>query len=158
MNEDRINELKDALRILVELIAQRGEPLFDDLRALLVQAMEHVATRIQELRAEQVPPTPIPELEPGPYPSSNINAFQFNPKTKELIVKFQDKYPGQNGPIYSYAGVPDFIFDVFRRGAVGPKTSGKNAWHRWKKGVTPSLGAAMNALIKNGGFSYRRLN
>lgn len=159
MNEQRIEELKSALREIMQLIVARGEPLSDDLKLVLAQVMEHVATRIQQLRQEEAAPPPItpPPLEAGPYPSSNINAFKYDPKEQRLFVKFQDKYPAQNGPVYKYEGVPSFIFDVFRRGAVGPKTSGANRWHRWQKGVTPSLGAAMYALIKQGGYPYQRL-
>jgi hypothetical protein len=158
MNEEQIEELKNALREIVQLVIARGEPLSDDLKMVLAEVMEHVATRIQELRQEaQAPPPQTPPLEPGNFPSSNINAFNYDPKTQKLFVKFQDKYPSQNGPVYQYDGVPNFIFDIFRRGAVAPKTSGRNAWHTWKRGVTPSLGASMAALIKNGGYAYNRL-
>lgn len=156
MNEQAINQLKEGVRAVIQMIVERGEPLSDELKGLLAQAVEHVATRIQELRAEGAPQPEI-ELPPAPYPSSNIHAFQYDPKSKKLIVKFQDEYPKTNGPVYAYDNVPEFIYEIFSRGAVGPKTSGKNRWHRWKKGVTPSLGAAMSALVKKGGFPYRRL-
>lgn len=110
---------------------------------------------IEEQSKKYGPEIPIP---PAPYPSSNINGFQYDPESKQLLVKFQGKYPQQNGPVYKYEGVPDFIFNVFSRGAVAPKTSGRNAWHTWKKGVTPSHGAAMAALIKNGGYQYQRMS
>jgi KTSC domain-containing protein len=163
MNEQQIHELKDSLRQIMQMIVERGEPLSDDIRYALAQVIQHVANRIQELRQEEeqgtagLPPTK-PDVEPAPFASSNINAFKYDPKSGNLQVKFQDKYPGQNGPVYAYSGVPKFIFDVFSRGAVGPKTSGQNAWHRWRKGVTPSLGAAMNALIKDGGYPYQRIS
>jgi len=107
-----------------------------------------------------ISPSAIPAnvpIQPAPHESSNINGFNYNPETQELYVKFQDKYPGQNGPVYAYEGVPEYIFDIFRRGAIAPKTSGKNAWHRWKRNVAPSHGASMWALIRAGGFPYRRL-
>ena len=100
----------------------------------------------------------IPKLQQAPHESSNINAFRYNPENQQLFVKFQGKYPQQNGPVYKYEGVPDFIFNVFSRGAVAPKTSGSNQWHTWRKGVTPSHGAAMAALIKNGGYPYQRMS
>jgi hypothetical protein len=107
-----------------------------------------------------IPPTggPVPQLDQAPHESSNINAFRYNPKSGQLFVKFQGKYPQQNGPVYSYEGVPAYIYDIFRRGAVAPKTSGKNQWHTWKKGVTPSHGASMYALIKQGNFPYKRIS
>lgn len=164
MNEQRIEEIKNALREIVGLITASGKPMSEEVKQLLGQVMEHVANRIQELRAEESPseemqPPPIsPQTETANFPSSQIHAFKYDPKNKNLVVKFQDKYPGTNGPVYAYSGVPEYIFDVFRRGAVAPKTSGRNAWHKWKEGVTPSLGASMAALIKNGGFQYQRLS
>jgi hypothetical protein len=160
--EDQINALKQALRDVVQAITDRGEPLSDQLKEMLAQVFQHVEKRILELREEQeltsATTAPTPQLTPGPFPSSNINSFKYDPKNGRLLVKFQGEYPQQNGPVYSYDKVPPFIFDVFRRGAVAPKTSGKNAWHSWKKGVTPSLGAAMHALVKLGGYSYQRVS
>lgn len=162
MNEERIEELKNALREIMQLVVSRGQPISDNLKAKLTQVMEHVAQRIQQLRAEEESPVeglqPTPQLEPGPYPSSNINSFKYDPKNQQLYVKFHGSDSADSGPVYGYTGVPEFIFDVFRRGAVGPKTSGKNKYHQWFKGVTPSLGASMNALIKNGGYQYQRLS
>lgn len=160
MNEQRIQYLKNALRDIMAMIVERSQPLNEDFKLVLAQVMEHVADRIQSLRQEGSVEglAPTQELESSPHPSSNINAFRYDPKSGRLIVKFQDKYPSQNGPVYSYEGIPKFIYDVFSRGAVGPKTSGQNAWHKWRKGVTPSLGAAMSALIKNGGYQYQRLS
>lgn len=99
-----------------------------------------------------------PELEQAPHPSSNINAFRYNPSNGQLFVKFQGKYPANDGPVYAYEGVPKNIFEIFRRGAVAPRTSGSNAWHTWKEGTTPSHGAAMYALIREGNYRYRRLS
>lgn len=185
MHEQQIDQIKEALREMMQLLVQRGEPLSNEMKMRIAQVMDHAATRIQELRnnqqenpdledAEQeqeevaneinppsppIPPTggPIPPLEPAPHESSNINAFKYDPKTGRLFVKFQGKYPQQNGPVYSYDGVPPNIYDVFRRGAVAPKTSGSNAWHTWKKGVSPSHGASMYALIKQGNYPYQRV-
>lgn len=156
-NEQRINELKEALRDVMMLIAQRGQPLTPDLKALLVQVMEHVANRIQQLRNQENLPTEGLGLDKAPYASAQINAFNYDPKSKQLHVKFQGDYPQENGPQYVYDNVPEYIAKLFMRGAVAPKTSGKNAWHEWKKGISPSLGASMNALIKMGGYSYQKV-
>jgi KTSC domain len=128
-----------------------------------INAIEREQAKVSEQVAQPPSGTPptggnIPPLQPAPHESSNINAFRYNPENQQLFVKFQGKYPQQNGPVYKYEGVPDFIFNVFSRGAVGPKTSGSNGWHTWKKGVTPSHGAAMAALIKNGGYQYTRMS
>jgi hypothetical protein len=159
MNEQKIEDLKNALREVVSLISQRQGPLPEDLKVLLAQVIEHVATRIQQLRQEEegVGAPPItPELQPTDHPSSNINSFKYDYKNGDLLVKFQDKYPGQNGPTYKYSGVPKFIYDTFRKGAVAPKTSGSNDWHSWEKGRTPSLGAAMYHLIRTA-YPYQKV-
>ena len=165
MNEQKINDLKDALREIVKMISSREGPLPEDLKVLLVQVMEHVANRIQELRSEETqepvenlpPGQPPNQLEPAPYPSSNINGFKYNYKTGKLLVKFMGKDTADSGPTYSYEGVPKFIYDTFARGAVPPHTSGKNKWHQWEKGVMPSLGAAMYHLIRTN-YPYQKLS
>jgi hypothetical protein len=127
----------------------------------LSQVMDHVASRISELRSQESPADTmapsIPQLEPGPFESSNVNSFKYDYPNEKLFVKFHGTDSAESGPIYSYEGVPKFIFDTFRKGAIGPKTSGKNKYHTWVKGVTPSLGAAMNSLIKNGGYPYQKV-
>lgn len=175
--------LKQALANVLEIASQQIDDLDDEtmiaLTQLLLQANERLkqmkesgeTEEIEEAEAEQAevanelaphsgsPPTGgvVPPLESAPHESSNINAFRYDPKNGKLFVKFQGDFPSQNGPIYSYEGVPANIFDIFRRGAVAPKTSGSNAWHKWKAGVAPSHGASMYALIKQGGYKYTRL-
>lgn len=163
MNEQRIQELKDALMAVFQLIEQSGEPMTPELESMLVQVMEHVATRIQQLRQEEqqgqaVLQQPTPEqIEPG-MPSSNVEGFAFDPKTNRLLVRFLGKYPNRNGPIYAYDGVPPVIFDLFRKGAIPARTNGKNRWGKWWKGKVPSLGAALYSLIKSQGYNYQRLS
>ena len=186
MYEQQIQQIKEALRDAMQLLMSRGRPLTNNERNALARAMEHATQRILQLRAEEArqseieqteaeeaqiqeqeppPPPPIPPsggavppLTPAPHESSNINAFRYDPQSKKLFLKFQGKYPSQNGPVYSYTGVPTYIYDIIRRGSIAPKTSGSNAWHTWKEGVTPSHGASVNALIKAGGFPYERLS
>lgn len=185
MNEQSIEEIKNALREMMQLIVQRGEPLSNEMRLNIARVMEHAANRIQALRqetpvpeqpeeptpAEQptgptpptgdgAPPTggPVPPLEDAPHESSNISRFRYEPESQRLYVQFLGKHPNPNGPVYSYEGVPENIFNVLRRGAVAPRTSGSNAWHTWREGTTPSHGAAMYALIREGGYPYKRLS
>ena len=172
------------MRKILQLLIKRGQPLSEEIKIKLREVIQHAAGRIKELRQEQsmeakadeqienieqeitqpeqetqeLPPQePIPELEPTEHPSSNINAFRYDTQNQQLYVKFQDKYPAQNGPVYLYEGVPKYIFNILAKGSVVPKTSGKNRWHRWRKGIAPSHGASMAALVKAGGFSYKRL-
>jgi KTSC domain len=184
----RLENLLDQLIDGIERVLNSGEILSDEFQGLLAEQLGDLNNRIQELyqseetgippiedieeeQAETAnaisppePPTPpgngapIPPLEPAPHPSSNINAFRYEPENKKLYVKFQGKYPQENGPVYSYEGVPQNIFNVFSRGSVAPRTSGRNAWHTWKEGVTPSHGASMYALIREGGYPYQRLS
>jgi len=159
MNPEELEELLGELLRGVQDVLQSGEILSDEFQGMLAQTLTALTDRIDELRAGGAPQAPEdPDVNPAPYPSSNINGFRYDPASGRLFVKFQGKYPQQNGPVYSYDNVPPFIFDVFRRGAVAPRTSGRNAWHRWREGITPSLGASMHALIKLGGYNYHRLS
>lgn len=169
MNEQRIEELKNALREIVAMVTQRGQPLTPELKLMLAQVMEHVATRIQQLRQEdtsgQTPEVEAPPVPPSdkmtlerPMPSSNVHSFAYDDKNGKLLVRFQDKWPGQNGPVYQYSGVPQPIFELFRRGSVAATTNGQNRWGKWFIGKKPSLGASMYALIKNGGYPYQRVS
>lgn len=175
---EALQAILDEIVNAVEQTLASGEELPDELQGMIAEEINLTIQRIQQLQQveqqppespeqieeeaiQQVPsaiPQQIPQLESAPYPSSNINAFKYNPEQGKLFVKFQGKYPQQNGPTYQYSDVPAYIFDIFRRGAVAPKTSGKNAWHTWKRGVTPSHGASMNALLKAGGFQYQKLS
>lgn len=87
--------------------------------------------------------------------SSNIYGFQYDPSSKSLRVKFQGE--GAGGPIYEYDNVPMNVYKAFERGSVPAKTDGQNNFGRWWKGKMPSLGAAFYDLIRNGGYSYRRV-
>ena len=144
----------------VNEVVESGEQIPDQLADQLSNFIQALTKKIQDLETsvEGLHTQTAPQLDPGPFPSSNINAFKYDPDLGRLFVKFHGKDSADSGPTYGYEGVPAFIFDVFRRGAVGPKTSGKNKYHQWFKGVTPSLGAAMSALIKNGGYQYQRLS
>lgn len=183
---EELENILDAILEAVEELLQSGEEIPPDIQDQIADEILYLNSEIERLQSEEQPPpveeiiqeesqitgitegspsqppTPptggeVPPLDRAPHPSSNINAFRYNPENQHLFVKFQGKYPQENGPVYSYSGVPKYIFDIFARGAVGPKTSGKNRWHTWKKGITPSHGAAMAALVKAGGFAYQRL-
>ena len=162
-------ELQELERLLQELLAgiqevlQSGEILSDEMQMEIARQLEYLTSEIDRLRAENPveglsQETPVPPLTPGPYPSSNVNAFKYNPKTQQLFVKFHGKDSADSGPVYGYQGVPQYIYDIFSKGRVAPKTSGQNQYHRWIKGVTPSLGASLNALIKEGGYPYQRMS
>jgi hypothetical protein len=161
-----LQQLEEALReILAGLqeAIQAREFLSEEFQEQIGQTIDALTNRIDELRSENPveglqPTSETPQLEPGPFPSSNVNAFKYNPKTQQLFVKFHGKDSADSGPVYGYQNVPQNIYDVFAQGRVGPKTSGQNQYHRWIKGVTPSLGASLNALIKEGGYPYQRMS
>lgn len=164
MNEEKIEALKNALREVISMATAGGRALSPELKAKLVEVMDHVANRIQQLRQEEGPTggePPIPISEPALNPamaSSNINSFGYDKNSGRLLVKFQGDYPQQNGPVYAYSGVPPVIFDLFRKGAIPARTDGKNKWGKWWKGKTPSAGASMYTLIKEGGYPYERVS
>lgn len=162
MNEQRIEELKNALREVVQMVTSRSQPISQELSSLLNQVMDHVASRIEQLRQEESPADQLTSIPNEPpldqrYPSSNINSFGYDRENQRLLVKFQGDYPKENGPIYGYDNVPEVIFDLFRRGSIPARTDGKNKWGKWWRGKVPSLGASLYTLIKNGGYQYQRL-
>lgn len=160
--------LESLLRELVQAVMQTiqsGETLSDEFQGQLAQTLGNLVSRIDEARSQQsvvesLPPNTgnVPILDQGPYPSSNVNSFKYNPANGQLFVKFHGKDSAGSGPVYKYENVPKNIYDVFSNGRVAPKTSGQNQYHRWIKGVTPSLGASLYALIRNGGFNYSRIS
>lgn len=162
MNElEQLQQLLDALIDQTMVAMQGNTPMSDQLQGLVADQLSWLVQRIEQLQQEPVeglPPQPPqePQLE-STMPSSNINSFGYDEDTGRLLVKFQGDYPQENGPIYAYEGVPKGIFDIFRQGAVPAKTTGKNKWGQWWTGKYPSLGAAMDAAIKKGGYQYHRL-
>lgn len=84
--------------------------------------------------------------------SSTIWGHQYDPSTGKMKVRFQ------GGAEYEYDGIPPNIYRAFSDGSAAAQTDGQNDYGRWWRGKNPSLGAAMNQYIKQGGFSFRRLN
>jgi hypothetical protein len=150
--EDMFRELLQAIQAVVD----SEEEIPDDLQGALAQTLGLLYEKIEASRAAPLPTAPeIPQSE---YPSSNVNGLKYDPNTQKLYVQFHGPYPQAEGSIYSYDNVPPFLVDLLESGKIGPKTSGKNKYHQWVKGVTPSLGGALNALLKAGGFAYQKLS
>lgn len=63
MNEQAINQIKEAIREMMRLIVQRGESLSEETKQMVSEAMAHAQNRIQQLRQEEQQPEPIPEPE-----------------------------------------------------------------------------------------------
>lgn len=157
-----MNELIEYAETIISYLETNGSNLNIESQHALGEFLQNIF-QIIEMQAEQQSPVEglqpqTPQLEPGPFESSNVNSFKYNPINQQLYVKFHGKDNAESGPTYLYEGIPKNIYDVFSRGGVGPKTSGQNQYHRWIKGVTPSLGASLNALIKNGGYGYSRIS
>ena len=83
--------------------------------------------------------------------SSNIWGTQYNPSNQKMRVRFQ------GGAEYEYDNIPTNIYRAFSQGQASAKTDGQNDYGKWWKGKNPSMGAAMNQYIKQGGFPYRRV-
>ncbi len=152
-----MDEVIDLLQQLMQQAGELADELSDEEMAEILRIFQEAIELIEAGNAQAISAQGPSEIPSGPFESSNVNGFKYDPDTGELQVQFHGPYPQAEGDIYSYEGVPKYIYDVFSRGAVGPKTSGKNRYHEWNKGVTPSLGAALNALIKAGGFPYKKL-
>lgn len=87
----------------------------------------------------------------APLQSSNVYGFIYDPRKAELYVRFNQ------GSIYKYEAVPRVIAELFGVGAGTARTRGRNRWGSWWPGKNPSMGAALNQLIKNVGYPYQRL-
>lgn len=165
MNANELQEMLNELLAAIQEVLQSGEELSDEIQGLLADTIGLMLQRIDELRSQGAPadglpppaPPQTPDLEPGAYPSSNVNSYKYDPTTERLFVKFHGAESAERGPTYLYQGVPRNIYDVFARGGVAPTTSGQNRYHRWIRGVTPSLGAALYHLIRQGGYPYQRV-
>lgn len=148
----------------LQSVLSSGESLPDEFLGMLAQELQQTTQKIDQLKGQVgsveglTPSSGVPQLQPGPYPSSNVNSFKYDPRDGTLFVKFHGKDTADSGPVYKYQGIPKNIYDVFSRGGVGPLTSGQNKYHRWVKGVTPSLGASLYGLIKTGGYPYQRMS
>lgn len=87
----------------------------------------------------------------APLQSSNVWGARYDPRTGQMRVRFQ------GGSVYEYDGIPRAIFDAFIHGNAEATTKGQNQYGRWWRGKNPSLGAALNQYVKQGGFNYRRI-
>lgn len=110
--------------------------------------------RVIDFLTRMMPPGEQPTADGIPHAdlnSSNIYGFRYNPKNRNLKVRFQ------SGSVYEYDNIPENIFNAFRQGAAAARTQGQNQFGRWWRGKNPSLGAAFWNYIRNAGFQYRRL-
>jgi hypothetical protein len=91
-------------------------------------------------------------------PSSNVWGFGYDKNTGKMRVKFNGKNMRDAGPTYEYDNVPPEIAAIVGSGGIPAKTTGKNKWGTWWTSKNPSIGSSVNALLKNGGFSYRKIS
>ena len=143
----------------LQLVEEATPDLTEEESAAINEFIREAMEFIQAGGADVAPtPPPVPEpLPAGDFPSSNVNVFRYNPETKEMEVQFHGPYPKAEGPIYSYQGVPPYVFEIIKKGSFAPRTSGKNQYHEWRRGKLPSLGATVYALLIEGGFPYQRV-
>lgn len=119
----------------------------------LLQDPEQLKQVIEDL-AKRMPMGEQPSqdgISPAPMQSSNIWGAKYDHRTGRLMVKFH------GGSIYEYSGISPYIWKAFISGDASARTEGKNQYGQWWVGKNPSLGAALNQYIKEGGFRYRRI-
>jgi hypothetical protein len=107
MNDQAIDQIKEALREMVQLLVQRGQPLTDELKLALSQAMEHAASRIQQLRQEDIqreqeeqqpfggqptPPQPEPQgIGAPPSPDAQL-LFLLAGSREDVFLQYLQEY------------------------------------------------------------------
>lgn len=96
-------------------------------------------------------PLEVDGIPHAPLQSSNIWGALYDEKSGKMRVRFQ------GGSEYEYDGIPRNIFNAFIHGQASARTKGENQYGKWWPQKNPSLGAAMNQYIKEGGFNYRRI-
>lgn len=90
------------------------------------------------------------------YQSSNVIGMKYDPRNKQLLVKFFGN--GKPDPIYQYQNVPPQIFQLLEHGNAFAQTQGKNKRGAWWPMKNPSIGAAVNQYLKAGGYPYQRVS
>jgi KTSC domain len=153
-----MDEVGALLHSLIQQAAEMADQFSEEEMAEILTIFEKAIAYVQSQDMQAQIGAKPDNLPSADYPSSNVHGFHYTPENQELQVQFHGPYPNAEGSIYSYSGVPEFIFNILEKGSIAPKTSGKNRYHEWRKGVTPSLGAAVNALLKAGGFQYTKLS
>jgi KTSC domain len=87
----------------------------------------------------------------APLQSSNIWGALYDQNSGRMRVRFQ------GGSEYEYDGIPANIFRAFISGNAAARTRGQNQYGVWWPNKNPSLGAAFNQYVREGGFNYRRI-
>lgn len=166
MNEiQRVEGLLREFLSAIQELRSSGEDIKEDRIDQMTETLGRLFQRLVQLREQQSPADGLPpqggtqhEIPGAQYPSSNIYGYKYDPKSKNLMVKFMGKDTAEGGPLYRYSGVDQHIYDIIERGSIAPRTSGKNRFHTWTKGVTPSHGASVYALLKMGNHPFTRIS
>lgn len=127
MNEEQIEGIKSSLREVVQLLVRRGQPLSDELKAMLVRVMDHAALRITQLRQGTIEgqiETPMPQgadllwILSGQNPSAFVSYLKTFPgeglkelaanptQLNSVINQLQQSNPGQE-PGVDNIGIPN---------------------------------------------------
>ena len=152
---DKRKIVDQILGIVLEMI-ESGEEIPPEMIDMIIKVIEDA---LQSQEREEAPIVPgVPEVPAGQYPSSNVNGMNYNPDTKDMLVQFHGPYPNAAGSVYRYKNIPTYLYDILSRGAVPPKSSGENRYHKWIRGISPSLGGSVNAILKAGQFQYEKIS
>lgn len=160
-----MNEFMANVQQLLDYLEANANKLSQETQRELAQFLQEAFQFIemqQQGDVDSLPPTPPKKPKEdenfsAAFPSSNVEGFAYDDKNEKLLVRFFGKWPNWEGPIYSYDGVPPYIFEMIQRGLIPAKTNGENKWGKWWEGKVPSVGASVNNLLKNGPFPYQRL-
>ena len=84
--------------------------------------------------------------------SSNVDAYRYDTKTKELIITFND------GSKYKYYDVEYNDFENITYGDATCITEGENEYGSWYVGKSPSVGAAVWEFLINKNKKYEQMS
>lgn len=153
--DELLQRLIDALLELIEQGENIPDEVLEEVTAILLARMEQITS--SKSSAGNIPVSTSSSVPQADFPSSNIFGFNYDPASQTMKVKFMGKDTADSGPVYEYSGVGQNTFNIIKRGSVAPRTSGKNRWHTWKKGQSPSHGASVYALLREGGHPYKKV-
>jgi hypothetical protein len=145
MDENRIEDIKNSVRQLLQLFVQKGQPLSNDLKLELMKVLQHAEGRIAEFRKQSLIQTtiqsPVPEgvdllwilsgKQPNAFvsylrtfPGEGFNELANNPsRLASIIENLERNDPFQEAGIGS-DGIPNT--ELMSSNVIGMKYSPKN--------------------------------
>ncbi len=117
MNEQKIEQIKDTIRQIMKMVIERDEPISDEIKQKLTQVVQHLTSRIAQLRQEegqesQEEPISAAPIEP-PMPIGTELLWNMANGNPEAFVSYLRTVPdsSMNGLLYQ----PELLKSIIER-------------------------------------------